>query len=95
LVLDQDAPPLPEIVQLQNAAVVVEQLDDPAAVVAINYGNAVNASVLLIDPLVKDQARQVQNWIHDWKENDNFEAYQKIKEEIEKRIGSISFGQFE
>jgi hypothetical protein len=95
LVLDQDAPPLPEIVQLQNAAVVVEQLDDPVAVVAINYGNAVNASVLLVDPLVKDRARQVQKWIQDWKENDNPEPYKKIKEEVERRIGSISFGQFE
>jgi hypothetical protein len=95
LVLDQNAPPLPEIVQLQNAAVVVEQLDDAAAVVAINYGNAVNASVLLVDALVKGEARLVQNWIRDWKENDNPESYQKIKEEVERRIGSISFGQFE
>jgi hypothetical protein len=95
LILDQDAPPLPEIVQLQNAAVVVEQLDDAAAVVAINYGNAVNASVLLVDALVKDEARQVQNWIQDWKENNNPKPYHKIKEEVERRIGSISFGQFE
>ena len=95
LVLDQNAPPRPEIVQLQNAAVVVEQLDDAAAVVAINYGNAVNASVLLVDALVKDEARQVQNWIQDWTENDNPEPYQRIKEEVERRIGSISFGQFE
>src|SRR5258708_2012433 len=95
LILDQNAPPLPEIVQLQNAAVVVEQLDDPAAVVAINYGNAVNASVLLVDPLVKNDARRVQNWIQDWKEKDSAESYRKIKEEVEKRIGSISFRQFE
>jgi hypothetical protein len=95
LVLDEDAPPLPEIVQLQNAAVVVELIDDAAVVVAINYGNAINASVLLVDSLVEDEPRQVQNWIQDWKENDNPEPYQQIKEEVERRIGSISFGQFE
>ena len=95
LVLDENAPPLPEVVQLRNAAIVVEQADDAAAVVAINYGNAVNASVLLVDALVKDETRQVQKWIQDWKENDNPEPYQKIKEEVERRIGSISFGQFE
>jgi hypothetical protein len=95
LILDQNAPPLPEIVQLQKAAVVVEQLDDPATVVAINYGNAVNASVLLVDSLVKHDARQVQNWIQDWKEKGNAEACRKIKEEVERRIGSISFRQFD
>ncbi len=95
LVLDEGAPPLPEIVQLQNGVVVVEELDDAAAVVAINYGNSVNASVLLVDALAKDEARQVQNWIQDWKENDKPEPYQKLKEEVERRIGSISFGQFE
>jgi len=95
LVLDKDAPPLPEVVQLQSAAVVVEQLDDPAAVVAINYGNSVDASVLVVDPLAKDEARQVQNWIQDWKEKGNAESYRKIKEEVERRIGSISFRQFE
>lgn len=95
LLIEEEAPPLPEIVQLEKAAVVVEQLDDPAAVVAINYASAVNASVLLVDPLVKHDARQVQNWIEDWKEKGDAEAYGKIKQEVETRIGSVSFGQFD
>jgi hypothetical protein len=47
LVLDQAAAPLPEIVQLRHAAIVVERLDDPATVVAINYGNAVDVKCAL------------------------------------------------
>lgn len=95
LLIDEEAPPLPEIVQLEKVAVVVEQLDDPAAVVAINYASAVNASVLLVDPLAKHGARQVQHWIEDWRENGNSEAYRRITQEAERRIGSVSFGQFD
>jgi hypothetical protein len=95
LVLDENAPALPEIVQLDSVAVVVERDDDPNAVVAINYGNSINASVLLVDPLSKHESRQIQTWIQDWKENDKAESYEKVKEEVEKRISGISFSQFE
>jgi hypothetical protein len=94
LVLDRDAPPLPEIALLENSIVVVERLDDPASVVAINYGNSVNATVLLVEALAKDEARQVQHLIQDWKENRKSESYRRLKDEVDKRIGNISFYQF-
>lgn len=95
LVLDEQAPPLPEVALLDNAAVVVERLDDPNAVIAINYGNGVNANVFLVDPLAKHDVRQIQNWIQDWKENGSLESWQRLRGEIESRIGRISFSRFE
>jgi hypothetical protein len=95
LVLDSTAPPLPEVNAWQKTVVVVEQLDDPDAVVAVNYAGSINSSVLLVDPLLKDEARQIQNRIQDWKENDDARAYLQIREEVERRIASVSFGQFE
>jgi hypothetical protein len=95
LVLHPGAPQLPEIVQPATSAVVVELLEDAGTVVAINYSNSIDASVLLVDALDKDQARQVQNWMQDWKEKHETQPYQKLKQEVERRIGGISFQQFD
>jgi hypothetical protein len=95
LVLDEDAPALPEIVNLEKSAVVVERLNDPVSVVAINYGNSVDASVLLVEPLSRERMRLVQQNMHHWKENANDDAYRNVKEEVDKRIGNIYFGQFD
>jgi hypothetical protein len=96
LVIDQKAQALPEIVNLQKGLVIVENMAaDASPVIAINYANSVNASVMLVDPLPEYAKRDVQRWIQDWKKNDDFTQFQRIQDAVLQRIGGISFSQFE
>lgn len=95
LVVDEQAPPLPEVVHLQKGMVVVESVPDASPVVAINYATSVGASVLVVGCLPKHEGRNVQIWIQAWKEKDDHRQFEKLKHAIQRRIGSISFTQFD
>jgi len=95
LVIDEGAQALPEVVSLQKGMVVVENVADASPVVAINYANSVGASVLIVDSLARNERRDVQGWIQDWKENDDHAQFEKLKDAVWRRIRSTSFTQFE
>ena len=93
--VDEQAPPLPEVVHLQKGMVVVESVPDASPVIAINYANSVGASVLVVEYLPKREGRNVQVWIQEWKEKDDREQFEKLNDAIQRKIGGISFTQFE
>ncbi|HVS73832.1 MAG TPA: hypothetical protein VHE23_00285 [Candidatus Acidoferrales bacterium] len=95
LVIDEGALALPEVVELQKGIVVIENLPESSAVVAINYANSIGASVLIVDALAKHEGRSIQRWIQDWKENNDPAQLQKLKDAVSRRLGSISFIQFD
>jgi len=95
LVVDEQAPPLPEVVHLQKAVVVVESVPDASPVIAINYANSVGASVLVVECLPKREGRNVQVWIQEWKDKDDRKQFEKLNDAIQQRIGGISFTQCE
>jgi hypothetical protein len=95
LVIDEDAKPVPELVDLQKGLVVVENLAEASPVIAINYANAVGANVSIVDALPKNGGREIQKWIQDWKEHDDLAQLQKLKDAVSRRIGSTSLTQFD
>lgn len=95
LVIDEGAPPVPEVVGLQKGIVVVENVADASPVVAINYSNSIGASILIVDSLPEHEGRNVQTWIQDWKEKDDYQQFEKLKDAVWQRICDISFSQFE
>ena len=95
LLVDEQAPPLPEVVHLQKGMVVVESVPDASPVIAINYANSVGASVLVVECLPKHEGRNVQVWIQEWKEKDDHKQFEKLNDAVQRRIGGTSFTQFE
>lgn len=95
LVIDEGAPPVPEVVHLENGLVLVENVADASPVVAVNYASSVGASILIVDCLPEDEGRNVQNWIKDWKEKNDHQQFEKLKDAVWQRIHGISFSRFE
>jgi hypothetical protein len=95
LVVDEKARALPEVVDLEKGIVVVENVAEASPVIAINYANSIQASVMIVEPLPEHGNRDVQRWIQEWKENEDHAQLQKLREAVQERIGSISFSQFE
>ena len=95
LTIDENAQPMQEVVESRTGIVVIENLAEASAVVAVNYANSVGASILIVDALAKNEGRSVQGWIQDWKEGNNLAELHRLKDAISRRIGSISFPQFD
>jgi hypothetical protein len=95
LVIDESAPEVNEQVELRKGLVIVESLTDASPVIAINYANAVDASISIVDPLGENEGREIQSWIREWKENDDTAQFQRINDAVTRRINRISPNQFE
>lgn len=95
LLVDEQAPPLPEVVHLQKGMVVVESVPDASPVIAINYASSVGASVLVVERLPKGEGRNIQVWIQEWKQNGDHKQFEKLNDAIQRRIGGISWSRFE
>lgn len=95
LVVDGQAPPLPEVVHLKKAVVVVESVADASPVIAINYANSIGASVFVVKCLPKREGRNVQIWIQRWKQKNDQKQFEKLNDAVQQRIGGLSFTQFE
>jgi hypothetical protein len=95
LVIDEGAHALPEVVDLRKGMVVVEETDDASSVLAVNYASSIYASVLIVKSFTRSEAREIQKWIHQWKQNDEISHFEKLAKAVRLRIGGISFSQFE
>lgn len=95
IVLDDDAPTLPEHPKNKGGIVVVENNADVATVVALNYANAVGANLLVVEPLAEGESREIQKEIQEWQENNDYSSFQKVKDRIAYRVGNVPFGEFE
>jgi hypothetical protein len=70
--------------------VVIENAAEASPVIAINYANSVGAGVLIVDGLAKNESREIQRRIQDWKENNDLGQLRKLKDAISRRINGTS-----
>jgi hypothetical protein len=94
LLIDEGARDVPEVVNLEEAMIVVEKTDDASPVLAVNYASAMGASVLIVDSFTRAEARSIQRWIQAWKTRDDRRQFEKLEAAVRARIGGISFAQF-
>jgi hypothetical protein len=95
LAIDQNAAALAtEFIEPTDGLVLIENAEDVSSVVALNYANSINASVLIVAPIRKNEGKDIQKSVQNWKErNDKFE-YGKVKDAVSQRIGSRSLREF-
>lgn len=95
LVIDQNAVTLAtEFIEPTDGLVLNENVEEPSPVVAINYANSINASVLTVAPLGRNEERDIQQSIQHWKEKNDELEYRKVKDAVSQRIGSLSLTEF-
>jgi hypothetical protein len=95
LVIDQRADALPtEFIEPTEGLVLIENTEEVSSVIALNYANSINASVLIVPPLLKNKGREIQQSIHNWKEKNDDLEHRKLKDAIAQRIGSCSLTKF-
>lgn len=83
LVIDPNADALAtEFIEPTDGLILIENVEDVASVVALNYANSVNASVLIVAPLEKNQGRDIQKSMQKWKEKNDELEYGKVREAV-------------
>jgi hypothetical protein len=86
LVLDETAEEVPEAPRPRSGLVVVENVNDVGAVVAVNYANAVGASVSVVKPLEEDGDHRIRERIEAWKSRDDVSQYMSVETTVLERI---------
>ncbi len=95
LVVDENAAALTtEFIEPTDGLVLIENTEEVSSVVALNYANSVNASVLIVAPLRKNEGKDIQKSIQNWKEKNDDSEYEKVKNAVSQRIGSRSLREF-
>jgi hypothetical protein len=94
LVLDDTTEQLPEIVSKGEGVIVIENSDDAASVVAVNYANTVNASAVIVKGFNKHEQREIEKWIQDWKRNGDDQQLRNLRKAGLDRIGEVAFAAF-
>jgi len=75
--------------------VIIESNHSINDIIAINYALSVDADVILIKPIERQEVHGLQEYIYEWKRNNSTKAYKKISKKIRKRIGySINFAKY-
>lgn len=95
LVIEESAPPVPEVAYSKGGIVLVENVADASAVIAINYANSICADAKVVEPLPEHEGRAVQYWIQDWKEKNNHQQFDKLNDTVSRRIRGVPFSQFD
>ena len=67
--------------------ILIENVEEVSPVVAVNYANSVNASVLIVAPLRENEGRDIQKSIQNWKEKNDQSEYAKVRDAVSQRIG--------
>lgn len=75
-------------------AVVIENKNDVSSVIAINYALAINAEIFLVEEFDRERVYEIQQNIYKWRIDSDYEAYNKVEEEINKRVKYIDFSKF-
>ena len=95
LVIDQSANALAtEFNEPTDGLVLIENVEEVSSVVAINYANSINSSVLIVAPLGENEGRNIQKSIQNWKEKNGGLEFDKVKLAVSQRIGSSSLTAF-
>lgn len=95
LAIDQNADALAtEFIEPTDGLVLIESVEDVSSVVAVNYANSINASLLTVAPLEENEGRHIQKSIQNWKEKNDELEYGKVRDAVSQRIGSRSLMEF-
>jgi hypothetical protein len=95
LVIDQCADTLAtEFIEPTDGLILIEDVEEVASVVALNYANSVNANVLIVAPLKKNEGRDIQKSLQQWKETNDELGRGKVEDAVSQRIGSRSLMAF-
>jgi hypothetical protein len=95
LVIDQNAETLAtHFIEPPDGLVLIENVEEVSSVVAVNYANSIDASVLIVAPLGKNEGRGIQKAIQNWKEKKDESEYGKVKDAVSERMGSHSLSAF-
>ena len=96
LEIDETADDLADPATESNGLVVVEStLKHAGSVIAINYARSVDASVKLIPPLARKDARRILDLVQFWKGYGVSMARHDLFTEVDARIGSLTFDGYE
>lgn len=77
-----------------DGMVLIENVDEVASVIAVNYANSVSANVLISEPLATNEGRDIQKRIQNWKEAGDQSDFERIRDAVLRRIGSHSLQGF-
>ena len=95
LVVDESAPPLQETyLHRGEGMILIENAGSLHDVAAVNYAFAINADVVLVSPVDRDEIRLLPRQLHDWGNDHSHKAFHKVRRMISARIKGINFLQY-
>jgi hypothetical protein len=78
----------------RRGVIVVENTGESHDISAINFAISVDADVVLVAPVQKQQLHPLQKLIYEWKSGST-ESFSRLKQTIVKRVKGIDFHQYE
>jgi hypothetical protein len=95
LIVDGSAPLLsPKHLHAGGGILVIENGGNVDDVSAINYAFAVNADVVLVPSIERQEIRDLPRIIDAWSKDNSHHAYNKVKRTISKRLRGIDFPRY-
>ncbi len=72
----------------------IENARSPDDIAAVNYAFAINADVVLVPSVDREEIRLLPRQLHDWGNDRSHETFHKVRRMISTRIKGISFPQY-
>ncbi len=95
LTLDESAPPLStKHLHGGSGILVIENGREVNDVAAINYAFAINADVVLVPPIDRQQIRSLPQQLRAWSSDHSHHSYEEVRRLISKRIKGVNFLQY-
>ncbi|MGD0458404.1 MAG: hypothetical protein ABSC21_11760 [Terriglobia bacterium] len=95
LVIDESAPPLQETyLRRGEGMVLIENAGSLDDVAAVNYAFAIDADVVLVPPVDREEIRLLPRQLHDWGNDHSHAAFHEVRRMISARIKCINFLQY-
>jgi hypothetical protein len=84
----------PSIKTKKEGIIIIEKKETVSTIIAINYSIAVNAEILLVEPLLKGEEEEIKHLIISWKTNNTIIDYNILLDKITKRISNVIFNEY-
>jgi len=78
----------------KTGLIVVEDIDAVSVIIAVNYAHLFKAEILVVEPLKKNEDREILLLIEEWR-NGNPLSYTELEEKVNKRIVNKSLKDYE
>lgn len=95
LTIEESAPPLPaKHLHRGGGILVIENSRDVHDVAAVNYAFAIDADVVLVPPVDRQQIQSLPRQLHAWSNDHSHHAFEEVNRQISNRIEGINFLQY-